>query len=198
MNRPRYLTYALSTLLKVVLVSLLSFEGFTQRVDLALHQLPAALDTTTGELTYIQVIDVPNTPASVLFDRARSWCMDTFRSSKSVIDYEDKASGVIAAKPLVYTKSRNGSTAQRVVIDIRCKDGKYRCEVHPYEFTTTTLATPVITPFRDFNLRIIEQIRQKGRVAGWQFAHLQAMDAQFKAFLTSIEAAMKQPGKSEF
>jgi len=45
--------------------------------------------------SYQKVIDLPNQPKEVIFEKSKQWIALTFKSAKAVIEYDSKADGVI-------------------------------------------------------------------------------------------------------
>lgn len=115
----------MKTIIQLVLIFFIS----TQYTYCQLEKFP--FDSTTHKVTYQGVIDIANINKDQLYDRAMSWATKTFVSTKSVVDYSDKASGRIVLKPILPYKY---SMLMRVfnighweyTFTILVKDGKYK------------------------------------------------------------------------
>src|SRR4030067_1568694 len=83
-------------------------------------------DSTTVQ----RVIEVPGIPKDIIYERSRIWIAKTFRSSKAVIEYENKETGVIIGNGIVYyTLSAGFSSAGvpvRFTMKEDIKDGRIR------------------------------------------------------------------------
>src|SRR3972149_2220357 len=55
-------------------------------------------DSTTVQ----RVIEVPGIPKDIIYERSRIWIAKTFRSSKAVIEYENKETGVIIGNGIIH------------------------------------------------------------------------------------------------
>lgn len=55
-------------------------------------------DKETGKVTYSEIIDAPRQSKDVIYSKVRGWVSEKFRSSKAVIDLEDKENGKLVAK----------------------------------------------------------------------------------------------------
>ncbi len=96
-----------------------------------LHKLP--IDSDTHKVTYQEIVKVDGVNKDELYVRAREWFALTFKSSKDVIQMDDKAAGKIIGKG-----SSEGSTKYRMLtmdywlnytVSITVKEGRYRYEI---------------------------------------------------------------------
>jgi hypothetical protein len=60
-----------------------------------------------NETSVQKIIELPGITKDVIYDKSRLWFAKTFRSSKAVIDYENKEAGVIIGKGIVYYAVKN-------------------------------------------------------------------------------------------
>lgn len=93
----------------------------------------------TGKITYSNVVTVDSTlRKEELYWRAKNFFFENMKSGKNVVQYEDKAEGVIAGKAIAdylwYFLVAPQNTTLFIPIKIQVKDGKYR-----YEMTGITL-----------------------------------------------------------
>ena len=87
-------------------------------------------------IKYMEVVELDSTrTAKNLYSQARMWFAETYRSSKDVIQLEDKENGRIIGKGNIKYESNIfvGSTGTRgwinYTISISVKDGKYKYEI---------------------------------------------------------------------
>lgn len=73
-----------------------------------------------------QVIEVPNTTQSLLFDRSRMWYAEAFRSANFVIQYENKDNGTIMGNGQVSDSIMMVRYDMRFLIVTEVKDNKAR------------------------------------------------------------------------
>lgn len=69
--------------------------------------------------------------ASDVFVKARSWMVDAFVSSDSVIEFEDKDAGVISGKYTTDVSQGLGTLRITSQITIECRDGRARLTITP-------------------------------------------------------------------
>lgn len=90
------------------------------------------VDPTTNLITYSEVIEAGGISKADLYVRAGTWFTRTFKSSKSVLELQDKEAGKLIGKgglpvfiktPLVGTVDAGTVMA---TITVLCKDGKYK------------------------------------------------------------------------
>jgi Domain of unknown function (DUF4468) with TBP-like fold len=118
------------------LILLFPFWGFSQQAkneDLPEKGLPEQ----DGKVFIEEVIDLKDSTITKdkIFLASKEWISKTFKSSKSVIDYEDKTEGKIVCKGLSKQTFRAmlGGTDEITVnytIDITMKNGKYRIQMY--------------------------------------------------------------------
>lgn len=198
--------------MKIYLFSALLFMSLAthaqKKTMMTLADLPASIDTTTGGVSYLQIIDVPNTSAALLFERTKSWLVDSFQSAKAIIDSEDKETGSIAAKPVFTITSGKGGffntrqVTHKTLIDIRCKDNRLRCEVRVLELvpsmTERSLGAVGNLPIEIANMTFLRMISKKGFLYENDALHFKQVDEYYKSLLQQIKKAALTPGKGEF
>jgi hypothetical protein len=99
------------------------------------------LDSTSGDVTYKGVIEVPNATASELYSRAKTYYLKSFKNANSVIQADVKDVQVSGKGVLLLSTSRKSGLFSQpeqfpVTIEIRVKDGRYR-----YEFSQFAIRT---------------------------------------------------------
>jgi hypothetical protein len=131
------------------------------------------IDSLTGKITFTEVVSVDNsTNKQELYSRAREWFVKSFKSSKSVIEFEDKETGKIigrgtfsaiteesmndnefiknkglVSKELRERKSKGEVGSISFLISIYVKDGRYKYEITDliHKGITTTVAGYTVT-----------------------------------------------------
>jgi hypothetical protein len=114
--------------------------------------------TPTKETTFQQIIELPGIPKDVIYEKSRIWIAKTFRSSKAVLEYENKETGVIIGKGIVtFADPRGmGITVEAPVqftMTEEIKDGKVRI------IFENLLHADTSTPVRD--QKHVDKIRPK-------------------------------------
>jgi hypothetical protein len=90
------------------------------------------VDPTTNLITYSEVVETPGVSKADLYVRAGTWFSRTFKSSKSVLELQDKEAGKLIGKgviPVIIKVPIMGATDAGTVsatITVLCKDGKYK------------------------------------------------------------------------
>ena len=178
-------------------------------MQMKLSDLPISIDTTTGEWKYAYINEVRGTKTDTLFERAKSWIVDSFKSAKTVIDYEDRASGTLVAKPVISVpvKPRGllgiSQEIYKVAIDIRVKEGRYRCELQILEGVPSDAERRISASVANYSIQFttqayIKTIRKKGFLYIEQYNAITSLDDQFRKVLVAIDVVMSTPSKSEF
>lgn len=98
--------------------------------------LMMAAQPNPHELTVVD--SVPGASASQLFQRARLWFIDYYKSAPNVVQLSDSSTKTIVGKALFRysgTVFRGGVAREGYVnytIDVQCKDGRYRVRLYDY------------------------------------------------------------------
>jgi hypothetical protein len=124
-----------------LIISLFSFKN----VNCQNEDIKLPIDSITGEILFINVVKLDSISKDELFSRALSWYAKYYKSSKSVIQSEDRIGGVIIAKPLfkVYTVGLFGEEIApghdvNYTVSVFVKDGKYKVEVTNFILNNTS------------------------------------------------------------
>lgn len=112
--------------------------------------MPAMIPT--GSATVQKVIEIPGVSKDVIYERSRIWIAKTFHSSKAVIEYENKETGVIIGNGVAnYAVKNTGSLLYpNLMVDIPFRftmEENIRDEKIRITFTSLsegTLESPVI------------------------------------------------------
>jgi uncharacterized protein YcfL len=83
----------------------------------------------SSEMQIQKVIDIPNTPQGVLFDRSRMWYATVFKSANAVIQYENKENGTIMGNGFVGDSIMTSHHDLLFSIQTEVKDNKARITV---------------------------------------------------------------------
>ena len=111
-----------------------------------------------GLYGYMEVISVDSLNKDALFNNAKTFFVDVFKSAKDVIQYEDKPEGKIIGKGLItVTGNQNkvmGQSWERKIkayfsIEILCKDNKYKYRIYDitlksYDQYTSREKAPIV------------------------------------------------------
>jgi len=85
-------------------------------------------------IEYSEVVQVESASKDALYSAARLWFADTFKSSDSVLELEDRASGTLVGRG--WMPVNNGGLASRQLwtsIKIQCKEGRYKYTIYDIE-----------------------------------------------------------------
>ncbi|MDR2003986.1 MAG: DUF4468 domain-containing protein [Prevotella sp.] len=99
---------------------------------------------TDGKVNYTEVIQVENKNASELYKNAKIWLVDAFKSSKDVIQNDDRDNFIVIGKGFFDGYGHNKSITNAkywFTIRIDCRDNRYKYTITDfiYEFDVTVL-----------------------------------------------------------
>lgn len=88
-------------------------------------------------ISFSEVVQVESISKEDLYQRAKGWATNTFRSSNDVIQLDDKENGQIVGKGLFKYVQRYGifvwDCTIRFTVTVVVKDGRYRYEINNFE-----------------------------------------------------------------
>jgi len=194
----------LVTMKKIILIALLALLCVSVKAQ-DKDTVGLKLPIKDGRLIYEGIIDAPNKSKMDLYNNARQWFVDYFKSSKDVIQNEDKDQGRIIGKGIILvpwkTVASNGFYDDKITIQIDVKDGKYRYRIYDMIITYPAIYNSVTgtTPSWDFTPEdMIAKLTGNGKFAaskgqckkilGWiNIATLQTIDSLTKAMNAKVD-----------
>lgn len=123
-----------------------------------------------GHVVYQGVIDVPGMSKEGLYQNSRQWFVDYFKSSKDVIQNEDKDQGRIVGKGIILipwkTMMGSGEYNCRITIQVDVKDNKYRYKIYDMILTTTISSLGSYGTAEPYDFTPEEMINKLGGTGG--------------------------------
>jgi hypothetical protein len=183
-------------LISFIFVTILSLRSYSQ-------------DSLSSPLEYSKVVNVDTTLSSKeLYNRARAWFAETYRSAQDVIQMDDKEIGKIIGKGnMKYVSSvfvgSNGTKGWiRYTISIQVKDGRYKYDIsnflhegnafNPYGAISFGLITNSIEcPYKTGSMS-----GQKWKNKVWKDIK-ETIEANISPLSQSIISAMGKPAKAK-
>lgn len=92
-----------------------------------------ALPTQDGKILIQQIISLADTTTKKdrIYVAAKEWISNSFKSSKAVIDLDDKEAGKIICKSTYRSEKKNNDVLViNFTLNITTKDGKYRIQIY--------------------------------------------------------------------
>jgi hypothetical protein len=119
--------------MKTLMISLFfivtTLVGYTQDTTINLISKPLPIDSTTDQISFIRIVELPGTPKNQIYTRAREWFTFRYPDAKEVLQMEDADNGVLVGK--AYRTFNVGLLTERMqyTIKIYVKDNKYKAEI---------------------------------------------------------------------
>lgn len=172
-------------------LSLFLTLAFISNFLLSQEKLLDVLPVQGGKVTYIEVIQVDSVTKDQLFERAKRWFVDTYKSSQDVIQLEDKENGEIIGKGVLSSSWQSTAISLQPVdiwhtVTIQAKDNRYRYIITDLQISYTvdatqyTQRTEVDLPFEEWN------VRRKANAKKYYLV----LDEQMQSIIKSINEAM--------
>lgn len=172
------------------------------KVKLDSVKIPVDAD---GHIVYEEVVKVDPTMKQLdLYKKSREWFVNTFVSSKAVIQLDDKAEGQIIGKgnadySALFTNMVEETITCKFTVKIESKDGRYRYKI--YDLTGSyDLPEKVVyydNDYKSYLTGITPKINFTNRRYYKQnYGRLVGIDKQMKEIIASLEKAMRAPSSS--
>ncbi|CCH54518.1 hypothetical protein BN8_03698 [Fibrisoma limi BUZ 3] len=191
----------------LLLLLLLPTLAFAQKRKYTMADVPMApIDSVTGHVAYIGVVEVPGATADQLYTRAKAYLFKTFVNASAVIQVDDKSGGLLAGKGLVLlpgeTASKQAFRAAmlgpgagdgiyyRLPIEFRFKDGKYRYEISHIQIVMG--ATTI-----NLDDHPIPKFDPSQKISEGQYKKYMQTHEMFQTFIDNLKLAMKQTAGKE-
>jgi len=91
--------------------------------------LPFPVDSLSGKIRYLAVVQTPGVSQAELYRRARTWFVSRFPDDPHVVRVEDPASGELAGTYCTILQKLTNSYEVWRTLRVDVKDGRYRYEV---------------------------------------------------------------------
>lgn len=121
-----------------------------KKLILSAFILLAGLTTANAQtpISYSEVVQVEGATKDELYQRAKNWFVDTFRSANDVIQLDDKENGQIVGKgnfsySQKVTWAAVANNTIRFTAAITIKDGRYKYEFSNFEHSMAVPGTPL-------------------------------------------------------
>ena len=126
-----------------LILTLLSITCFAQKevTNDSIKAIYKSIPKVDGNYEYSEVVVLDSTyRKDILYRNAKLFFTDIFKSSKDVIQYDDKEEGKIIAKGVLSTSGKQGNFLVtsydtwnlHFSLEIFCKDGKYRYRIYDF------------------------------------------------------------------
>lgn len=120
----------------------LNFQSLAQDYNFDYLYLPV----NNGILRYEDVIEAPGLSSNQLYQNAKLWFLNTFKSSKDVITFEDPQLGIISGNGLftIYSDFLNSTIDRNVyfTVKIEVKENKFR-----YTISDLTVGSSILNAY---------------------------------------------------
>ncbi|WP_080057178.1 DUF4468 domain-containing protein [Spirosoma aerolatum] len=141
----------------------------------------------TGRVQYQVVEQIGNTNKDELFQRARRWFAQTYKSANASLQISDAATGELSGKGTFIVRPTSIGIPQDTDVDysisVEIKDGRYRATIDNFFVRVKTIQGPIETV--------------KGASKGFMQKVYDQTNDQVYTLLLSLNRALKTP-KSDF
>jgi hypothetical protein len=110
--------------------------GKEKATDVAMEMAQTIQLTDEGELSFVKIVDIPNTNKNEIYVRVNQWFVNNFNNGDAVIQFNDKDNGTIIGRCHIPNISSHASMVNvynvsiRPIIRVDIKDNKVRFFFH--------------------------------------------------------------------
>lgn len=104
----------------------------------SMGQFKHPLPTVDNEINFNDVVTVDSVRKDELYARTKLWFADAFKSSKDVIQLDDRENGIVLGKGAIQRREgglSNVVKTWRFTVKIQIKDGKYKANIYNIDYT---------------------------------------------------------------
>ena len=179
-----------------LIVFSIPFFSFSQTsIELLRSNFPIVDD----RVVYQDIVDL-KTPikASEIYIKARLWIIDSFYSSKDVLQFEDKENNILIAKGHLNIGHNSGVIGKDwFTLKIEAKDGKYRCTIYDIRYNWKVVQFEMNDPIESWipgsgPIKLKEKDFEKARFREMVNSFYKALNSEFMKTLKSLQQAIEK------
>lgn len=158
------------------------------------HQDGLPRDSTTGRITFTEVVTVPGTSQADLYTRAHEWLAKRTNGTRPVLELQERENGkligkfALAVKPGVAVSET--ADLLRATLSLFCKEGRYKYLVTDFHYEKTIVG-------RRLDARLEETSPEGVTANNWQDVRLRTT-VEMQRLVTDLKAAMSKKADSDF
>lgn len=159
------------------------------------------VDNSTNKISYTEVVTVDSASPADLYSRAREWFAKTYKSSKNVLQMDDKDAGKLVGNALlqVYYKAlgaQHDGGNINYTISIYLKDGRYKYEITDMYHTGPITSAGKQKDYGPLELFVNDQrtypFMSKKAVQKISNSYLAQVDEYMNSLISSLKADMRK------
>jgi hypothetical protein len=163
------------------------------------EKLLDVLPMKDGKVTYTGIIQVDSSDKSKLYNKAKKWFIEQYKSAKDVIQLDDKENGEIIGKGYFETVWQMGfGIAQKVndwhTVKVSVKDNKFKYEITDFR-VKYYVSSSQYSRGSDVDVSIEDFGKNREKNAKKYYAQV---DKEVISIISSLEKFMKAPAKDDW
>jgi hypothetical protein len=167
----------------LIAVLLITFRSFGQKEDLV-------FPVKDGHIIFEEVIGIDSLKKDDLYNRAKLWIINTFKSPKQVLTTDDKELGIIKGNGIfIILKGHLQEETVRFTFEIDLKDYKYKYSFSDFNFLDNYGNSTNITI--DYYYNYYNSGKNLGR--GMVIRLLQASKEKIETIVSALKSSITKP-----
>ena len=182
----------------ITIVTLLTVHIYS--IGQSRHPLP----TVDNKITYTEVVTVDSVKKDELYAKTKLWFADVFKSSKDVIQLDDKENGIVLGKGNIQKRESGLQPViktWRFTVKIQLKDGKYKADIYDIDYTFEMPGNNIGAKPTDINLDsyfLDQRIYKKdGTLKDVALKFANETNDNFNSLLASIKKSLTEKIKKD-
>lgn len=179
-----------------IIFILFPFVSFSQ---ISMELLKNNFPISDGKVVYQEVVNL-TTPItdSEIYKKARLWMVDTFYSSKDVLQVEDKENATLIAKGFLNIAHNDGVLGKDwFTLKIEAKDGKYRYTIYDIRYEWSVVNFTANDPIESWipgsgQIKLKEKDLEKPRSREMVNSFYKTLNSEFMKTLKSLQIAIEK------
>lgn len=171
--------------MKAILIASLLFLSIAAEAQNAI-QLP--IDSTTGKVTFSEIVQVEGIAKDELYLRAKDWFVRYFNSANDVLQIDDAGTGRLVGKGMTRLSMSSSSYSLFYSVTILVKDGRYKCVISDFEVQSDPING--LVPSREALEKSIYTPDNKNKCSNTKNEYRQNVLTKSKELQSSIHTAL--------
>lgn len=151
-----------------------------------------------GKVTYQEVIEVPKTNSDELYQRAKLWFVNEFKTSEHVIELDSRTDGIIAGNGITSLIIQSLGYSIETVVDfsikIEIKESRYRYTISNFLLTNSVNnKIPIETFFSEEWM-----FKKNGKIRNASLKWFEAFNLEILEMEESIKETMRKSASSDW
>ncbi len=148
-------------------------------------------------MSFSDVVETDEVSSDVLFTRANLWFVDNFKNADKVIQFKDKSTGIIKAKPVIAYHGADEYYKGTInyLITLQFKDGRFKYTIEDFFHTGQNINIGTITTHEEAKFKAFGSSKARRNTEWENLQKVVKNEADF--IITSLKEEMRKSVKTD-